>query len=149
MKYICHNCREKFDKPVEYKENNNGTTLKCPHCLSIKIHFRKAGRGLSQEYKHDAGKLELSLVPPAIIEAVGEVRMYGNQKYGDTDSWLKVEPKRYKDALMRHLCEYLRNDKSVDEESGIEHLKHIACNVAFLLEMERRKNANHTMATGD
>ena len=94
------------------------------------------------KYKHksDEGKSELSLVPPAIIEAVGEVRTYGVKKYGDNECWKKVEPKRYKDALIRHMCEYMRNDKSVDSESGIEHLKHIACNVAFLLELEREEN---------
>ena len=94
------------------------------------------------KYKHksDEGKPELSLVPPAIIEAVGEVRTYGVKKYGDNECWKKVEPKRYKDALVRHLCEYMRDDKAVDSESGIEHLKHIACNVAFLLELEREGN---------
>lgn len=94
------------------------------------------------KYKHksDKGKPELSLVPPAIIEAVGEVRSYGIKKYGDDGCWKLVEPKRYKDALIRHLCEYMRDDKAVDSESGIEHLKHIACNVAFLLELEREGN---------
>ena len=31
---------------------------------------------------------------------------------------------------------YLDNPKSVDEESGLNHLWHIACNVAFLCELE-------------
>lgn len=94
------------------------------------------------KYKHksDKGKLELSLVPPAIIEAVGEVRTYGVKKYADNECWRKVEPKRYKDALIRHMCEYIRDDKAVDSESGIEHLKHIACNVSFLLEFMREEN---------
>lgn len=87
-----------------------------------------------KEAKHDQGKPRLSLVPPALIEAVGRVRTYGTEKYGSPDNWRTVEPWRYKDALMRHLCEYLRDPDSVDEESGIPHLEHMACNVAFLLE---------------
>ncbi len=92
----------------------------------------------SQEAKHDEGKPRLSLVPPALIEAVGRVRTYGTEKYGDSENWRKVDPWRYKDALMRHLCAYLRNPQGKDPESGLPHLEHIACNVAFLLELETR-----------
>lgn len=91
--------------------------------------------------KHDEGKPRLSLVPPSLIEAVGRVRTYGTDKYGSPDNWKTVRPWRYKDALMRHLCEYLRDPNGVDEESGLPHLEHLACNVAFLLEFrdqERR-----------
>ena len=89
-----------------------------------------------QTIKADAGKPRLSLVPPAIIEAVGAVRTYGAQKYPDPDSWRKVSVERYRDALLRHLCEYLRDPASVDEESGLPHLWHCSCNIAFLLELE-------------
>lgn len=97
--------------------------------------------------KADAGKPRLALVPPAIIEAVGAVRTFGTQKYGDPENWRQVEPARYRDALMRHLCAYLRNPAGVDAESGLPHLAHAACNVAFLLELERR-DGNFGMMTG-
>jgi len=90
--------------------------------------------------KYDAGKARVDLVPPAIIEAVAEVREYGNNKYKDPNSWRTVEPYRYIAALGRHFCEYLRDTKGKDKESGIEHLKHMACNIAFLLEMEREED---------
>ena len=89
-----------------------------------------------QTIKADAGKPRLSLVPPEIIEAVGIVRTYGAVKYPEPDSWRKVEVSRYRDALLRHLCEYLRDPASVDEESGLPHLSHAACNIAFLLALE-------------
>lgn len=99
----------------------------------------------AQAAKHDEGKPRLSLVPPSLIEAVGRVRTYGTQKYGDPENWRQVEAWRYKDALMRHLCEYLRDPDSVDAESGIPHLEHLACNVAFLLEFdETRKRVKTT-----
>lgn len=86
--------------------------------------------------KDAAGKNRLSLVPPGIIEAVGEVRTFGCKKYGAPDNWKTVEPELYVDALMRHLVRYLRDPKAVDEESGLSHLAHMACNLAFLIEME-------------
>ena len=89
------------------------------------------------KYKHDNNKPRLDLVPPGIIEAVGVIRTYGVQKYGENTNWEKVELYRYKAALMRHLCEYLRNPESVDKESGYPHLWHAACNIAFLCELEK------------
>lgn len=104
--------------------------------IPVELQRRREMRRAAQEAKADAGKPRLSLVPPAIIEAVGRVRTYGTEKYGDPDNWRKVEPERYRDALMRHICAWLRNPHSIDPESGLPHLEHIACNAAFLLEME-------------
>ena len=94
-----------------------------------------------QRAKSDAGKLQLTLVPRQMIRDVAEVRMYGNAKYpeGGTENWRQVEPERYRDALCRHLLAYLDDPDGVDSESGIKHLKHLACNVAFLCEMEDRE----------
>ena len=90
-----------------------------------------------QTAKADAGQLKLSLVPTQIIRDIAEVREYGNNKYGDPDNWKTVEIQRYRDALFRHLLAYLEDPDGVDEESGIKHYKHMACNMAFLCEMEK------------
>ena len=90
---------------------------------------------MSNMAKYDADKPRLDLVPPGIIEAVGIARNYGVKKYKDPDSWRQVEPERYVAALMRHLCQFLRDPNGKDPESGIPHLYHMACNVAFLVEM--------------
>ena len=89
-----------------------------------------------QSAKADAGKLQITLVPTQIIRDIAEVRMYGNKKYGSADNWKQVEPVRYRDALMRHLLAYIDDPESVDAESGLPHLWHAACNIAFLCEME-------------
>ena len=91
-----------------------------------------------QSAKADKGKLELSLVNPQLVKAVAEVRMYGTEKYGDSENWRKVEPKRYIDALYRHLLAYIEGNE-VDEESGLSHLAHMACNLSFLLDKEYLK----------
>ena len=89
--------------------------------------------------KHDGGKLRLDLVPAELIEAVGAVLTHGAEKYGE-NSWQKVEPKRYRAALMRHLCKWLKNPFGKDEDSGLPHLWHMACNVAFLIVLDKEKN---------
>ena len=86
--------------------------------------------------KADVGKPRLSLVPRKIIWAIAKIREYGNKKYGDPENWRKVEPQRYRDAAYRHFMRYLDDPTGLDEESGLPHLWHLACNVAFLCELE-------------
>ncbi len=87
--------------------------------------------------KDDAGKPRLSLVPSEVIRCIAAVREYGVQKYGSAENWRTVEKERYRDALYRHLLDYLDDPAGTDTESGLPHLWHIACNVAFLCEIEK------------
>lgn len=89
-----------------------------------------------QQVKADAGKPKLTLVPRAILPAIARVREYGTKKYGDPDNWKQVDKQRYRDAAFRHFLAYLDDPEGVDEESGLPHLWHLACNIAFLCEME-------------
>lgn len=90
----------------------------------------------NQQAKADAGKIRPTLVPPSLIEAVAVIRGYGVQKYGTSENWRNVEPQRYRDALYRHWLAYLSGEVN-DVESGLPHLHHCACNIAFLIEMEK------------
>lgn len=92
---------------------------------------------MNQEIKADAGKPMLTLVPREILYDVARVREYGNKKYKDPDSWREVETERYRDAAFRHFLAYLDDPKGKDEESGLPHLWHLACNIAFLCEKEK------------
>ena len=76
-------------------------------------------------------------MPLEIIKDIARVREYGLAKYGDAESWKSVEVERYRDALFRHLISYIENPTGVDNESGMPHLWHVACNVAFLCELEK------------
>ena len=93
----------------------------------------------NQTIKADAGKPKLTLVPQQIIYAIAAIREYGNRKYpeGGPDNWKGVEPERYRDAAFRHLLAYIRDPEGTDEESGLPHLWHLACNIAFLCELEK------------
>lgn len=90
-----------------------------------------------QSAKADAGKLRLSLVPVQIIRDIAEVREYGNRKYRDPENWRQVDMRRYVDALLRHTLAFVEAPDGVDSESGIQHYKHMACNMAFICEMMR------------
>ena len=89
----------------------------------------------NQAVKADAGKLRPTLVMPSILWAVAAFRQYGTDKYGDPENWRQVEPQRYKDAAYRHWLAYLGGEER-DMESGYPHLWHLACNIAFLIELE-------------
>ena len=98
------------------------------------------GKKNDQSIKADAGKPHLTLVPQQILYDIAEVREYGINKYGKKESWREVEIERYRDATFRHFLAYLKNPQGVDEESGLKHIKHLACNIAFLCELEECEN---------
>ena len=85
--------------------------------------------------KYDTGKLEIDLVPPQIVRDIAEVRMYGTKKYKDPDNWKKVELRRYVNALLRHTLAFMADNRGKDEESGLPHYKHMACNLAFICQL--------------
>lgn len=89
-----------------------------------------------QNVKADAGKPKLTFVPRKMLPMIARVREYGTEKYGNSENWRKVEIQRYRDAAFRHFIAYLDDPQGVDEESGLPHLAHLACNIAFLCEME-------------
>ena len=89
----------------------------------------------NQTAKADAGKARLSLVPFQIVYDIARVREHGTIKYHDPNNWKQVEPSRYVDALLRHTLAFAEDNQSLDAESGLPHLWHAACNLAFLCEM--------------
>lgn len=101
-----------------------------PECDSQGVAFQQA----DQSAKTDAGKIRPTLVPPALIEAVAAVREYGCSKYHDPDNWRRVEPQRYWEATLRHALAAWDNYEAIDDESGLPHLAHMACNIAFILQ---------------
>ncbi len=88
-----------------------------------------------QSPKADDGKPKPSLVPKQIIYEIEKVRNFGVKKYKDPDNWRKVDIDRYHQALLRHTLAVWDDIAARDKESGMLHLSHIACNVAFILEL--------------
>lgn len=87
------------------------------------------------------GKVELSLLPKSLLDETARVLMFGAQKY-DRNNWKKgMKYTSIYDSLQRHLTAFLEGE-DVDPESGLLHLAHASCNIAFLIEY-------HTKQTGE
>ena len=84
--------------------------------------------------KDTVSKPRLTLVPRKIIFAIARVREFGNRKYLTENSWKLNSRRVYQDAAFRHFIAYLDDPDSLDEESGLPHLHHLATNIAFLIE---------------
>ena len=137
----CAFCPHTYDYEMyntNCKYNVTGDYGSCWNCWDREIPDTMANPN-DQTAKADSGKEQLSLVPRRIIHDIAQVRMYGNSKYGDPENWRTVEIERYRDAAFRHWLSYLDDPEGVDAESGYPHLWHLACNIAFLCEMEDSK----------
>lgn len=88
----------------------------------------------AQRAKADAGKPIFTWVPPAIIRAIERVRAFGNKKYHDPDNWRNVSPDRYWQAYLRHTIAAWWDFRKKDKESGLRHIDHCACNLAFIMQ---------------
>lgn len=81
--------------------------------------------------KDDFGKPMVDLLIPEFIEDLAKVLTMGAQKYG-LENWKhNLEKRRILAALYRHLLQYHKGEV-YDEESGLNHLCHIAINAMFL-----------------
>lgn len=89
--------------------------------------------------KHDESKRRMDLVPTSLVSSVARILELGARKYGD-HNWRKgLKWSRVYAALQRHLADFWEGN-DLDSESGLPHLYHAACNIAFLIEFyEKRK----------
>ena len=102
--------------------------------------IKEAGRVIDMSgVKYDKGKRRWSLMPFEQLEDILEILEFGAEKYLP-DNWKKVpnSPRRYFEALMRHVLEYKKGfDNGVsnikDEESGKSSLAHAGCCLLFLM----------------
>jgi hypothetical protein len=93
--------------------------------------------------KDDKEKLMMNLLPFEALEAVSRVLTIGAKKYAPND-WQLVEnaEERYTTALLRHLSAYKKGE-SIDPDSGLSHLSHVACNALYLLWFDEKKNTTN------
>lgn len=87
-----------------------------------------------QAVKYEEGKLHLELVPPEVDIAIASVlgKMNFELKKYPPNNWRKgLQYSKYYAALRRHLLAWWTGE-DVDPESGLPHLWHALCNLAFL-----------------
>jgi len=86
--------------------------------------------------KHDKEKIRMDLLPFDALEEVAKILTFGAKKYS-ANNWQNVEnaKERYEAALLRHLSAHKKGEK-IDNDSGLSHLSHVACNALFLIWFE-------------
>jgi len=83
--------------------------------------------------KYDSGKLRFDLVPISSEKALAQVLTYGARKYAERDWEKGIAYSRIYAAARRHLASWWAGTDT-DAESGLPHLDHALCNIAFLIE---------------
>ncbi len=90
--------------------------------------------------KKDESKRRMDLIPVSTLNALSSVLQFGAQKYGDNNWRQGLAWSRVYAALQRHLVDFW-DGQDLDLESGLPHLHHAACNIAFLIEyFEKNKD---------
>lgn len=81
--------------------------------------------------KYDNGKAPLDLIPTEAIEEIAKVLGFGARKY-DRHNWRGgIVYSRLIAAALRHITAF-NNGHDTDEESGLSHIAHALCCLAFL-----------------
>jgi hypothetical protein len=114
------------------------------------IYIIGKGDKMSKEFtKESMSKIKPipGAITPEFILGMANVLAFGANKYG-RDNWAKCKKNQiylYWDALYRHLEAY-RSGIEFDEETGLSHLSHAACNLMFiqhLTDKYKRKEDEH------
>ena len=107
---------------------------------------------MDQELKKDEGKLRWDLLPFSCVEGTVAVLTFGAKKYRD-NGWkelMKTQDgeNRVRASLLRHYFKIAEEGiGSIDEESGLFHVDHLACNVMFLKYRQLWLQENHVQPT--
>jgi Domain of unknown function (DUF5664) len=94
------------------------------------------------------GKLLMHLIPAEVVQELAAVLTRGAQKYGARNWEQGLTYSSTFDSLQRHLWAWW-NGQDVDDESGLSHLTHALCNVAFLVVFVKRIASRRLPATLD
>lgn len=87
--------------------------------------------------KFDTGKPRYDLIPPEALDGLAKVLTFGAQKYADRNWEKGMEWGRVFGALQRHMWAWWQGQHT-DPETGLSHLHHAACCIAFLQTYEAR-----------
>lgn len=113
----------------------------CANCMEAIAKFAKdfnlelSIEVVGEFMKFSQSKPRVALVPSTLQLAAARAMTYGAKKY-KVDNWRNTpDIECYVSALMRHLFAWNEGEE-VDPESGLNHLDHMAANLAFLIELQ-------------
>jgi hypothetical protein len=106
------------------------------HCAVYRADVVIAPQGNVGGMKFDTDKSRFDLIPPTAERLLADVLTFGAKKYAP-GNWAKVEngKERYIAAALRHINAH-RSGEWNDDETGLPHLSHAMCCLAFVIELE-------------
>lgn len=117
----------------------------CPVVLKNRVDagYVPGEKGINPKDLIGATKAPLSLLPWAGLTQVAAVFALGAKKYGP-HNWREkgkaVQHMTYVEAAMRHLAAYI-DGETIDPESGVSHLAHVAAGMLILTDAVACGNA--------
>lgn len=96
------------------------------------------GKPREEGRKDDVGKDRWDLLPVDSIKEFVKVLTFGAEKYNDRNWESGIRYGRCYSAALRHLTAWWSGEE-LDKETGLNHLAHALCCVAFLLAYRLRK----------
>jgi hypothetical protein len=88
--------------------------------------------------KHDTGKPPMSLISRTALIEEAKVLAFGKDKYGAHNWRAGMDFSRLMDACLRHVYAFA-DGEDLDSETGLSHLAHARCCLAFLLEYQGKR----------
>lgn len=93
---------------------------------------------MDKALKYNQNKPMWSLVDFKSFEGMVKVLEFGAKKY-EAHNWKKgLYTSEICESLLRHLFEHMSGNR-IDNESGLPHIDHVACNIMFLSWMTNNK----------
>lgn len=86
--------------------------------------------------KHDADKVDLSLISRVSLEQEARALQFGEKKYGRYNYTKGFEASRLVAACLRHVTAW-NDGEDLDPESGLHHLGHAKACLGMLLHIEQ------------
>lgn len=131
----CPRCESSNVKDIATFGANSVECQDCKHIDDIKFFKDEFTKDSLSQTKPIPGAIS-----PSFTDQVSKVLAFGAAKYG-RDNWSKCSKDQlflYEDALLRHINAYRLGEQN-DDETGLNHLAHAACNLMFLFELDKKE----------
>ncbi len=127
---------------TEVNPYNIGNLIEPGHVVRINTpdwaytnHIVPVGEYVGAEPKglrYDAGKPRVDLIDPDFLLQVGAVLEAGARKYAERNWEKGMDWNKVYASMLRHMLKWQAGETN-DDETGLHHMAHVACNAMFLL----------------
>ena len=91
--------------------------------------------------RYDNGKPRVDLIDPDFLLQVGAVLEAGARKYAERNWEKGMDWNKVYASMLRHMLKWQAGETN-DDETGLHHMAHVACNAMFLLNYYKKGVGN-------